>query len=1206
MVLVLLSIILSFAGCSKAPTDGAFQKSAQLGSVHPISPFVVVSASPKSPAQEEEALTVNGEKASMPLLDTSAGGGGEATAGGDLTIPSTEALTPTPVQLPEHYIENDYNPDLIGFYDIDASGNPREIRNDLTVGPLQGMVQFVQSHSVEPSGNDTDQKNKPTLTAERDALLLFTPKIGTGAITVMATQGGQTQTLKMAVPEDLPQADLLVNQVIYSKRAFSVRLPWALIRPGLFLSFLDGDGRSGQLESNHIEMKPPAELVLQSIRLGMLTPPPQSPHRFLDDPIHGAVEYFQTLPVARLVVAQYEDVQLSKVIVATGTIYTTQSATQGDVYSGDMREDVAKCQVSMGIDKANYGIPVSANNETNNPQTFAQIAIHYAAGLYANGIQAHGLSGGNGMGTLYNSTGNELSHELGHNYTLGHYPGSVLRSDGTTEYFWSNHHADSGWGYIAHRNRMRSNIAPGHRDWGADTGPADFLGLYQYNRDAMSGGFSASTLTDYTHHTGYSARIIQKYLASKLIPAAGNPAYPSGYKKWDFPTGFTDAGGTQLIPTRVGVPVFTVLGGYDPQKISASLLYPPFRGNYGNTFSTLPSPPASGDACWLEVAFSDGTASRKINLATTRIDTTVINQFHINIAQDDHPTTASLICRLNNITTTLGSQSFPTSLSSIRNQAVVVGRDATLPILQSVEIPELEALLSTHPIDISPPDMAKLQFWVNQNPKLLSPPAQATAKNLLDTYANTATVKKWIIKNRNLLRKKDPATRSAFVALLSQLGFSPIDLNGAKPLIGVDPTSTGYNKCIQLKESGDTPSIILGNDALPFRHNLTCGVNSRTNWIQDSRGAIHNQAHPELCLWSNGGWGLPPTVVACDPFDQWQVWEQTLFGMLTIPAFSDHNRSLYFNSFTMYSRVENQETKLQPLAKSDNVLFRYLTGSEIALISDESEGKTPADLVQSINALLMFLNSIPQPSLSEAEKATILSVLDNSPDALSVLAQGVFFRIRYGASIMDLDQWMTAHRTDLDSKDPGTVQELTQRLTELGFYKPNEPLLPQKMKPIQNTKNSNCIQFNPAVAPAAPTVTWVSNAACASTANPQLNWVQDSRGAFHSQASPDFCLWSDGGWYAAPTVKKCSAVDPWQVWFQSDFGLLTIPNFSDNNRGLSSGFSMGPGLVKAADNTVAPLETADTKFAPVAMSANPLLVLLNPDNLASLYRALSK
>ncbi|MCZ4287216.1 hypothetical protein O4H29_20505, partial [Marinobacter salarius] len=59
-----------------------------------------------------------------------------------------------------------------GFYDVAADGLPRPVRNDLT-GDLAAMLQFVQSHSVDPQGNEA--KNMPRLTSEREALLLVTP-----------------------------------------------------------------------------------------------------------------------------------------------------------------------------------------------------------------------------------------------------------------------------------------------------------------------------------------------------------------------------------------------------------------------------------------------------------------------------------------------------------------------------------------------------------------------------------------------------------------------------------------------------------------------------------------------------------------------------------------------------------------------------------------------------------------------------------------------------------------------------------------------------------------------------------------------------------------------------------------------------------------------------------------------------------------------
>src|SRR5690606_16144864 len=137
-----------------------------------------------------------------------------------------------------------------------------------------------------------------------------------------------------------------------------------------------------------------------------------------------ATDYFETVPVSKMTMAMYEKVELDKVIVASGAIYTKDSPSpqDGGVYSGDMRENVGKAQVSTGINLATWGITSSAMNQSQ-PGITNQRVIHHSAGLYKNGAQSHGLSGGNGMATLYATVGNELSHELGHSYGLGHYPG---------------------------------------------------------------------------------------------------------------------------------------------------------------------------------------------------------------------------------------------------------------------------------------------------------------------------------------------------------------------------------------------------------------------------------------------------------------------------------------------------------------------------------------------------------------------------------------------------------------------------------------------------------------------------------------------------------------------------------------------------------------------------------------------------------------
>ncbi len=118
------------------------------------------------------------------------------------------------------------------------------------------------------------------------------------------------------------------------------------------------------------------------------------------------------------------------------------------------------------------------------------------------------------MLTLYDSVGNEFSHEIGHHYGLGHYPGSQGEN-----MFWAAHHADSGWGYIAYRNKMRGNLAWHTRNLGdGKNGVPNFLKQYAYGWDAMSGGATNSSISRYTHYTGYSTHIrIQPHFGARHV-----------------------------------------------------------------------------------------------------------------------------------------------------------------------------------------------------------------------------------------------------------------------------------------------------------------------------------------------------------------------------------------------------------------------------------------------------------------------------------------------------------------------------------------------------------------------------------------------------------------------------------------------------------------------------------------------------------------
>ena len=117
-----------------------------------------------------------------------------------------------------------------------------------------------------------------------------------------------------------------------------------------------------------------------------------------------------------------KDRVLKKVIINNGKIYENKSDYVGaDYYSGDMRENVAKAQVSVGIDLANKVLALCLHNIheiTLQKGLFGNIPAYHDEGKPVD--VPHGLSGGNGIGTLVDSTGNEFSHEVGHGYGMGH------------------------------------------------------------------------------------------------------------------------------------------------------------------------------------------------------------------------------------------------------------------------------------------------------------------------------------------------------------------------------------------------------------------------------------------------------------------------------------------------------------------------------------------------------------------------------------------------------------------------------------------------------------------------------------------------------------------------------------------------------------------------------------------------------------------
>ena len=208
------------------------------------------------------------------------------------------------------------------------------LRNDLT-GSLGGQVTLGQSstimhthahtythaHTNAPAqtrqqhlrpANNTEM---PRMVALRGALLMLSPTSPATSVGVnVSGKTGFLGTLDLAPPARLPRSDYSATDredVAYSTRAWSVDLPWNWVRPGLVLDFFTGDAE-GRLDT--FDFAAPQEMVIHSIRLGMLCDAPRNDHDhyMLTEPEASGANYFNMVPLARLTMAIYEEVKFDR------------------------------------------------------------------------------------------------------------------------------------------------------------------------------------------------------------------------------------------------------------------------------------------------------------------------------------------------------------------------------------------------------------------------------------------------------------------------------------------------------------------------------------------------------------------------------------------------------------------------------------------------------------------------------------------------------------------------------------------------------------------------------------------------------------------------------------------------------------------------------------------------------------------------------
>ena len=811
---------------------------------------------------------------------------------------------------------------VTSFYDQDADGNDRQLSNHL-MGDLRGHLQFLQSHQMNAFASDS-HPHLPDLISQRDALLLFFPlqnKLN-DCYQVEIEQAQGIQRLTLNPPDQLPRSDFdnnaLHHDVVYSTKAWSIPLDWTTMQPGLNIRLYNQLKQSADT-IEPIDFAPPTELLIYSARLGMLTGVNTSnTHNIIEQPEALLTDYFQTIPVAKIIAARFEDITLDKVMVSDGTIYLGKSNDEGSVYKGDMRASVAKYQFSLGVNLANYGISSSSNREYN-PYLMNIQTIHHAQGNYNNGIQVHGLSGGNGIITLVNSTANEFSHELGHSFSLGHYPGK--QGD---NYHWAVHHHDSGWGYIAHRNRLRSNL-----NWYSELGsttvdkqpmPSNFKNLYDFNKDAMSGGSGQSSLSQVTHHTGYSAQVIQDFINNKMI---ADLSFHSGYKQWDnSKQQFVDAqfnnqfmGQTIKRPEKIGVEVYTILGAYDPGNKTA-VLFPVLKSSYGHVFD-LHQDSIAANACSLQIDFADGSQDH-IALSGYRYETARVNQLQVNIEAARQPQQIRLLCQQQEIALLTFEQNdydlqpMPTTL---------IGQAHRYNQLQTLELNTLNAALieqeQAETVQLSS-DITTLIGFYKDKLELLAPNARSTAERYFQHQQALVTLNSWIRQYQDDLINQQNNRINELNQKLAVFGSNLAQLQSIEPqYIQLSSQSVCLNKMVNNHISA-----------------VNCSDVSKKKWIVSPNGSIHSQVDYGLCLKPRGNDNLQ--VASCGNAGRIDQWQQQQDKTITyqdrcVDYVASKNKAI------LYPCHGGNNQQWNPLNLQDVSIFDLLDADNLTLIQQVTQ-----------------------------------------------------------------------------------------------------------------------------------------------------------------------------------------------------------------------------------------------------------------------------
>ncbi|WP_305402175.1 M66 family metalloprotease [Photobacterium leiognathi] len=327
------------------------------------------------------------------------------------------------------------------------------------------------------------------------------------------------------------EADMAISRVAYSDKAYSAVLPAEAMLPGLSLTFSAQSNKEGTVSG--IKIGANTSMILNTIDIGLLTEP-RDQFQFMKDPdLHR--QYFQNIQISKLIVNPYESVHLEEIMLPDGRVLVDVDPSEADAYGSDSHYRIARELISSGINSASYGVnssivrPASQWN-ISAPYHAAQVTVNNSIGNYTDGLIAHGLLGSYaGVASVVGSTGNEFSHEVGHELGVGnHYPGGY---NGAIHK--SSTEVNSTWGWDVHKNFFIPNFTKGVTNQEScyeGECVAPFEG-HSFGFGTMSGGSALyPKYNAYTLHAPYELSVFQDFLENK---ANFDPASPTGFSKWD-------------------------------------------------------------------------------------------------------------------------------------------------------------------------------------------------------------------------------------------------------------------------------------------------------------------------------------------------------------------------------------------------------------------------------------------------------------------------------------------------------------------------------------------------------------------------------------------------------------------------------------------------------------------------------------------------